>query len=864
MLKKYKSVLISPLTVLGIFTVFFALNGFFPFGEASVSWCDMTQQVIPLLCDFKDILLGKEGFFLSLQNAGGMNFFGVFFFFLASPFSFLVVFFEKADIPFLMNIILALKLCVCSACAALYFEKRFEKLPCSFKIIFSFSYALCGYAMMFYQNIIWLDVMYLFPLLMLGIHLLTEKGKTGLFIFSLTATVIVNFYISYMVILFIVLYFGIYALFFKKTDCLLYVKLGISTAASLMLSAVVWVPSLAHYISSGRKGDIIEGLINCDFFTATDTCVPLLLATSLIFAVIVVFLPSVANKSMNTKMTVLLFFIMCIPVFIEPINRMWHTGDYMAFPVRYGFIPVFLGLAVCAELICGLECEKGKKSYSATGLTLCLAVGLFVLYFTFDNIETLSNYAKTLWGNEESFHGILTVFLCLVLAEAAVVLFAKKNKVSKRVLALILAIAVICEGYSSLMIYITPAKDKLDMNKYTSFFELEDKTGDDGFYRVNMSEKLIDANMTGAIGYNSLGHYTSLTDSNYMNAIKSLGYSGYWMEIGNWNGNIISDALMAVKYKIEKADDGFAVKENGLSSGFITPSRYDLPQELPRGNRATVLGNIFKQMFSLEENPVTEYEAASISACEYYRKLGVHSLKYRGSVGSIVYQIEVKGKQTLYFDCFNGGSNNLEEPINDAFSVYVDDKTVAASYPSQNQNGMLELGTFENETVRVYLKLNESIDCYSFGVFGFDVNAIEKAVSGTENCKTTVKGNTITTIIPDEYTGEMFVSLPYNEGYRVTLDGEEIEYSRCLTGFMSVNIENGGELKISFVPPKFVLGLIISVLGIAAAVLLCFFGKKLDLLPEWLKKAVFILFLTIFAVFLIVVYLLPVVLNLVL
>ncbi|MBR4973181.1 MAG: YfhO family protein, partial [Clostridia bacterium] len=185
MIRRYKSAFLSPIFVISIFGLFFYLNGFFPFGNNSVSWCDMTQQVIPLWCDFKDILSGKDGFLLNLQNAGGMNFLGVFFFFLSSPFTFLVVFFEKADIPLLMNIILVLKLCTVSATSAVYFEKRYSSLPCAFKILLSVSFAFCGYSMMFYQNIIWLDIMYLFPVLMLGIHSLCEKGKPWLLIFSL-------------------------------------------------------------------------------------------------------------------------------------------------------------------------------------------------------------------------------------------------------------------------------------------------------------------------------------------------------------------------------------------------------------------------------------------------------------------------------------------------------------------------------------------------------------------------------------------------------------------------------------------------------------------------------------------------------
>lgn len=864
MLKNYKSVILTPIIVAIVFAVYFAANGFSPFGESSVSWCDMTQQVIPLLCDFKDILLGKEGFFLSLQNSGGMNFFGVFFFFLASPFSFLVVFFEKADIPLLMNIILVLKLCVCSLTSALYFEKRFKNLSLSFKIILSVCYAFCGYGMMFYQNIIWLDVMYLFPILMLGIHSLIQKGKPWLFIFLLTITVIVHFYLSYMVILFVVLYFGIYAFYFKKTDYMLYVKLGISAAVSLMLSAIVWVPSFAQYISSGRKSNIIEGLMYCDFFTATETCVPLILATSLIFAVLIVFTPNLANKNDDTKMSVIVFLAMCIPVFIEPVNRMWHTGNYMSFPVRYGFITVFLGLVACANLLSDIEYESDKRNVGLPFIILGAVVGAFVIGYSTEHLETLSRYAKTLWGNRESYHGILILFLCLVFAEAVSVLLAKKKIISKRVLSVILAITVLCESYSSLMIYITPSKDSLDMNEYTYFCELEDGINDNGFYRVNMSEKLIDANMTGAIGYNSLGHYTSLTDSNYMDAIKILGYSGYWMEIGNWNGNIISDALMAVKYRIDETDnEQFKIVENPVSSGFITPSDAKLPQELPKTDRAIAIGDIFTKMFSLENSPVTRYQVTSFEECEYFMSGGNHIFTHLGSKNSLVYQIDVKGEQILYFDCFNGGSNNLEEPINNAFSVYVNGKPVSQSYPSQNKNGMLELGTFKDESVTVYLQLNKSISCYSFGVFGFDTAAIISAVEGIKPSEIKVKGRSITAEIPTDYSGEMFISLPYNEGYKVTLNGKKIEYNRCLTGFMSVNMANGGELKISFVPPKFILGLIISILGIIAVTALWLFGKRLDSLSDIITKSVFVLFVAVFAVFLIAVYIMPVVANLV-
>ena len=54
----------------------FSENGLYPYGGKTISWCDMEQQVIPLLLQCKDVLAGKENFFFSLKNAGGMNFYG--------------------------------------------------------------------------------------------------------------------------------------------------------------------------------------------------------------------------------------------------------------------------------------------------------------------------------------------------------------------------------------------------------------------------------------------------------------------------------------------------------------------------------------------------------------------------------------------------------------------------------------------------------------------------------------------------------------------------------------------------------------------------------------------------------------------
>lgn len=69
-LKKIAELLFPPVAVAILIMVIFYTQDFYPFGDGTVTWCDMTQQTIPLLLDFKDILDGKSSLFFNINNAG--------------------------------------------------------------------------------------------------------------------------------------------------------------------------------------------------------------------------------------------------------------------------------------------------------------------------------------------------------------------------------------------------------------------------------------------------------------------------------------------------------------------------------------------------------------------------------------------------------------------------------------------------------------------------------------------------------------------------------------------------------------------------------------------------------------------------
>ena len=51
---------VSPALTMVLLGLIYAGWGLFPFGQLTVSWCDMTQQVAPLLAQLQDVLLGRQ------------------------------------------------------------------------------------------------------------------------------------------------------------------------------------------------------------------------------------------------------------------------------------------------------------------------------------------------------------------------------------------------------------------------------------------------------------------------------------------------------------------------------------------------------------------------------------------------------------------------------------------------------------------------------------------------------------------------------------------------------------------------------------------------------------------------------------
>ena len=845
----------SFLLTLAVLLSAFLAGGLFPFGKSTLSWCDMTQQVIPLFCNFKDILSGDSSLFLNLGNAGGMNFYGVFFFFLSSPFTFLVALTDKSDIPLFMNILVLLKLGVSAFTASYVFNKTLKNSSAGISAVLGCGYALCGYGMLFFQNIMWLDMMYLFPIVYLGCYRLIKENRPLTLLLSLCGCVILNFYISFMVYLFVIIFFGLYALFYKKIDRKIYSNLALCGVFSLLSTAFVWLPSLLQYTSSGRTGSFLEEIKRASFFAPYETTLPILLSSGILVASVLLTLPSFYKQKTSIRFLYSVFAVTALPLIIEPFNLMWHTGSYMSFPARYGFITVFIGLILAGKTLNSIEFSERPRKRSVFIYLLSGIICIFALILTLSNTDTLSRYTQTLWGNSESLKGAIIICSLFTSAFGIIIFSAKRKILCLKTAVVFLSLTMAFEGFCWSFVYMVTPKDSLNLYNYRSIISLKDEVNKEGFYRVNTSHKLTDANMIGAAGFNSLSHYTSLNHKTFMESAKQLGYSGYWMETGNWGGSILSDTLLSIGYKIYNRNGEFSVEENPYFLGLGIKTSGKIPQTLSHNDRLYTLGQAFAQITD-SENPVTRYSPYYTENCNLSADQKGYSIISSLANGSLHYSLDIKGSQSLYFDCYNGFSNSLVEEINGSFEVFVNKDVKSYSYPSQRENGLLYLGSFQNETVDITINLLKDTECSSFGVFGVDESILKNAITKTESLNLAAKGGKIK---GQANKGDYFLSIPYSKDFKITLNGEKLEFSKALSGFVSLSIPRSGELEISLTPDGFYLGIVLSLAGILAAILLL---RRKSKPYEKLQNAVFSFFMAGFLAVIMLVYIIPIIVNL--
>ncbi|MBO4927605.1 MAG: YfhO family protein [Clostridiales bacterium] len=188
---------LSALLTLVVSMIVFLLMGLAPFGNRALIYSDGQHQMIDLLCWYKDVLAGKSSIGYTFSKSLGGSNFAVFTYYLASPFSLLIVFFDKASAPLFMNILFALKAATAGAFASYYLLRRFRpttSMQQGITLILSVSYALSPFFIAQSSNTMWLDGAYMLPLILAGCEKIVAGEHSMHFSISVGLALCFNWY----------------------------------------------------------------------------------------------------------------------------------------------------------------------------------------------------------------------------------------------------------------------------------------------------------------------------------------------------------------------------------------------------------------------------------------------------------------------------------------------------------------------------------------------------------------------------------------------------------------------------------------------------------------------------------------------
>ena len=274
--------------------------------------------------------------------------FGLFTYYLISPFNFIVLFFSKEQMATAFYLILILKTAT-SGSTFYYFLNR-KKEPQISNLIFSSMYALSTSAITYGFNIMWLDSFILLPLLWIGIENIVKYKKPILYTIILALILITNYYMGFMVCIFSCIYFA-YQLIINKLkpvkETLRKIgKFALFSLLAVVISAVVLIPSfigikdgrIIEYEEEGFKTNFeIQNLVS-KFFTnsfileeiGNEAMPPIFCGAFANFLILIYF----TNKKIKLRekiATIIVFAIFFASFYIEKLHLAWMLGNAPAF-----------------------------------------------------------------------------------------------------------------------------------------------------------------------------------------------------------------------------------------------------------------------------------------------------------------------------------------------------------------------------------------------------------------------------------------------------------------------------------------------------------------------------------------------------
>lgn len=862
---------------------------FFPLGDNVILRMDLYHQYAPLFAELYDRIFQGKTLLYSFTSGLGSGFLGNYFNYLSSPTLLFVLIFGHANVPEAIAAMVLTKASV-SAFTFSYMLKRITGKYDLTSTAFGLMYAFSGWFVAYYWNVMWLDAMSLFPLVMLGIWLIIKKYKPMTYIVTLALTLVTNYYMGYMVcilsvIMFLYFYFSEYTISEKEhPDYIIKLKyrhsaqtgffnskllrsgslFAVSSIGAACIAAFALVPvyfALKHSsaTSSTFPTDYADYFTMFDFLanhlpglsttirsSGADVLPNIYCGTLTIMLVPLYFFCKKFSlrEKLATTLTLALFYF---SFNVNYLNYIWHGFHFPNdLPYRFSFAYSFFLVFIAYKVIISID-KISLKAFLAS------AVG--VVGFTVAVEELGSKNVSS-----------LSIWTAVAFAIVYAVIFAlmKDKKQVKSYICVLLACAVCTE------ILVANTSNYVISQDKTNYIEgydevqqckdyIESVKGKDRFYRMELAS--IVRRMDNCwYGYNGASTFTSMAYEDLSHLMLKMGVDGNDINSYTYHcQTAVFNTLFGIEYIVDNSEytktdnyktnfgDSLYEKVQSIDDMDIYAYRYALPLafssnsgvdsswNIDSSNPFTVQSQLWKLVTGVDGvfddadiTVMSQTNTSTLSDSDVNNH--TFTLTKTNPDDSCELMLEVKPEKTqnvyVYISCADCTTGYITMGGNMI--------TVDFSEPYIVDCGEIEAG----ESVYITLGLDEgktssSVTAYAKSLnednFKSGYDKIKSSGTLTLDDKKFVDSDFSGTVKVAE-NGMIFTSIPYDESWNITIDGEKVPAENIVKigNALTGIYTSAGEHTIEFkyTPKGLLTGCIISVAGLIILILLIILKKK--------------------------------------
>lgn len=875
---------IVPYAVPGIITlavmvVIYIFKGIWPFGTNRIDYFDNMQQVAPLYAHLWDWLHGKASLWFDWYTGLGTNVsMSISAFSMLSPFNLLLYLIPRNLILESISIVTIIKMIFMAVAMYAYLDKKFKGLCRSMKTTFALMYAFCGYTILYASCFTpWMDIVALFPVLMIAYERMMEKGRKLFYICMVALCFIINYYLSAMILVYIFIISGVYILVCceRKKWKMHAWNLGIGTVAGIGLSCFVFVPVMFQ-LSGSQRGSSANGLLSQYAGWLSGSIVNdgsmgafqrwmMLYGLAFAVAVIIVGLRKFRSEKKTTLYLGLLTLTAVAPMVVEGTNLIWHFGSYNGYTLRNGFLVSFTLITVAAtygERIFGnIALERVymlRQIVIAMVLCAAYAVGY---HFIPDNNEIFAIIF------------FMAIFVTMTIVYIRKLLEEKTEFNCKSVIAVI-AVEVFIGTYA----LVGPPKfytyEDYQIGDYVQYantvyedLAIEDSAVD----RIVNPDISLNANYPLILRRGAMSSFTAALQSDTQMYSKNFGYSKYFLWLLDSGGTVFTNALFHVTE---------AVNINALDSELFTKIRQAGDYSLYRTNYQLPFAMCVNSAFAKTDfsNEWIGLHNQFYQALSDDDELLVKGLSYNRKVTdtTVEYMADVVGKQAVYISIadINNGDNDANcSWMMSGIHIYMNDTPVLiptlgnvknTAYFTDYNNNLVYLGCFEDETIHIRIEYDDpwylSISEVKFA--GLDMRKMQSLTESYKDtwCDVSYTNNTLTVKLRATAKKNLaLIPVIYSDNWTVTVDGQQTNASAVAGLFTGVRVHSGeNTIVMTFDPKGRKEGLLIS-LGTLLLLLVCVVinhFKRINV-PKWMQYIALFIYLQLYNIVVVAMFLLP-------